>query len=90
MEKRLKTIGTVSISLGVLAALLCVTPFAYGVFFAMVAGFLGLISSTIYIFIYTKNEISTFKMTPGIIGMVLSSIPVLLMLIIIILSKINR
>lgn len=89
MEKRLKIIGYISLTLGVLAALLCITPVAFGVFYAMLAGFLGLIASSIYIFIDTRNEINTKKITPGVIGMMLSSIPVLFMVAIIILSKLK-
>lgn len=89
MEKRLKIIGYISLTLGVLAALLCITPVPFGVFYAMLAGFLGLIVSSIYIFIDTRNEINTKKITPGVIGMMLSSIPVLFMVTIIILSKIK-
>jgi hypothetical protein len=90
MEKRLKILGFVSISLGILAALLCITPIPFAVIFAVLSGFFGLVFSSIYIFIDTKNEINTKKFTPGIIGMILSSIPILFMLAIIILSKINR
>ncbi len=87
MEKKLKLIGYIAITLGSLAALLCVVPILYGVFYAMLLGFLGLITSSIYIFIDTKNEINQKKITAGVIAMILSSIPVLLMLSVIIMSK---
>jgi hypothetical protein len=90
MEKRLKILGYVSISLGILAAVLCITPMPFAVLFAVLSGFFGLLCSSIYIFIDTRNEINTKKFTPGIIGMILSSIPIFFMLAIIILSKINR
>ena len=89
MEKNLKILGYVSLFFGIAAALLCITPVPFGVFYAMVAGFLGLIFSSIYIFIDTRNEINTKKITPGVIAMMLSSIPVIFMIVIIVLSKIN-
>ncbi len=88
MEKKLKIIGGFSLTFGSIAALLCIIPF--GVFYAILAGFFGMICSSIYIFIDTRNEINTKKITPGVIGLILSSIPVLLILIVIILSKINH
>ena len=89
MEKKLKIIGYISLFFGAAAALLCITPIPFAVFFAMLAGFLGLIVSSIYIFIDTRNEVNTKKITPGVIGMMLSSVPVVFMLVIIVLSKIN-
>jgi len=90
MEKKLKILGYASIILGTAAALLCVIPVPFAVMFAVLSGFFGLIFSSIYIFIDTRNEVNTKKFTPGIIGMILSSIPILFMLAIIIMSKINR
>jgi nicotinamide riboside transporter PnuC len=90
LDKKLKIIGNTSITLGIIAALLCITPISFGVFFAILAGFFGMIMSSIYIFIDTKHEFNTKKLTPGIIGMMLSSIPIVFMLVIIILSKINK
>lgn len=87
MEQRIKILGYASLLLGIISALLCVVPF--GVFFALITGFFGMIVSSIYIYLDTKHEINNKKFTIGIWGMVLSSLPVLLLLAIIILSKIN-
>lgn len=86
MAQRLKIIGYISIGLGAIAALLC--PFA--IFYGILAGFFGMIISTVYIFIDTKNEINTRKFTAGMLGMLLSSVPILFMLAIIILTKMNK
>lgn len=86
MQQRLRIIGYISITLGVLAALLC--PFA--IFYGIIAGFFGMIVSTIYIFIDTRNEINTKRFTAGILGMLLSSVPILFMLAIIIITKLNK
>lgn len=87
VEQRIKILGYASLLLGIISALLCVVPF--GVFFALITGFFGMIVSSIYIYLDTKHEINNKKFTIGIWGMVLSSLPVLLLLAIIILSKIN-
>lgn len=83
-KKKLKLIGILSIILGTLAALFCLFP--GGIIIALPIGFLGMIASSIYIFIDTRDEINTSKITPGIISMVLSSIPVLLILTFIIIN----
>ena len=79
MEKKLQLLGIVSIILGVAAALLCLLP--WGFLTALPVGFTGMLCSVIYIFIDTRYEINTKKITPGIIGVILSSVPVLLILI---------
>jgi hypothetical protein len=83
--KKLKLLGIISIILGALAALFCLFP--GGILIALPIGFLGMIASSIYIFIDTRDEINTSKITPGIISMVLSSIPVLLILAVIIINQ---
>lgn len=88
MEKRLKILGYISVGLGILSALFCINP--YWIFFGIISGFFGLIVSTIYVFMDTRNEINKKKLTPGIIGMILSSIPILVMLMFIVMDKINR
>jgi uncharacterized membrane protein YbaN (DUF454 family) len=85
MEKKLKIVGIASIALGILAALLCIVP--YGIFFSLPIGFLGMMASTIYVYFDTKYEINTKKITAGIIGIILSSIPILVVLAIIIMSR---
>lgn len=87
MEKNIKILGYISLGLGIVSALLCLFPF--GVFLALLSGFFGMIVSAIYVFLDTKHEINTKKMTIGIWGMILSSIPVVLMMAVIVLSKIN-
>ncbi len=87
MQKNLKTLGIVSISIGCVAAILCVVPGAF--IFAIPVGFIGMLSSGIYVFIDTRHEINTNRVTAGIIGMGLSSMPILFMLAILILKSLN-
>ena len=85
MQKKLKVLGIVSLIIGSIAALLCLFPM--GLIVALPVGFIGMIVSGIYVFIDTKNDVTNKKITPGIIGMLLSSIPVLFILLFIILGS---
>lgn len=85
MQNKIKILGVVAVSLGVLSALLCIVP--YGLFLSLPVGFLGMLTSTAYVYYDTKHQISTKKLTPGLIGIVLSSIPIIIVLAIIIMSK---
>ena len=87
-KKKLKLIGILAVVLGALAALFCLFP--GGIIIALPVGFLGMIVSSIYIFIDTRDEINTSKITPGIISMILSSIPVLLILTFTIIHHFNK
>jgi hypothetical protein len=87
MQKQIKLIGIASLTLGVLSAIIWMLP--YGLMLALPIGFLGMVVSTIYVYIDTKYELTTKKITPGIIGIILSSIPIIIVLIIIIMSRIK-
>jgi hypothetical protein len=96
LEKKLKIIGYICVGFGALAAFLCIAPvlgltgITFGVFFAILAGFIGMITSAIYVFIDTRNEINKHKFTAGVLGMILSSVPILFMLAVIIMSRMNH
>lgn len=85
MEKKIKILGIAALSLGAIASILCILP--YGLVLSLPMGFLGMISSTIYVYFDAKHQINTKKITPGIIGILLSSIPIILILVIIIMSR---
>lgn len=89
LQKRLKILGIISILFGCAAALLCISS-RKGLFFAIPIGFIGMLCSGIYVFIDTRNEVNTKKITPGIIAMVLSSVPVLFMLVFMIIDHYNK
>jgi hypothetical protein len=88
MQKNIKILGIACIVIGLIASLLCLIPF--GLFLSLPVGFLGMITSTIYVYIDTKNNINTKRFTPGIIGMILSSIPIVIVLFIIIMGSLNK
>ena len=87
MEQKLKLIGIISLVLGITATALCFLSF--GIMYALLAGTIGMLISGVYVGIDTKYEINKNKITIGIISMFLSSVPILFLLAVIILSKIN-
>lgn len=89
LQKRLKVLGIISIIIGGLAAILCISTIS-GFLYAIPLGFIGMVCSGIYVFIDTRNEINKKKITPGIIGMVLSSLPVLFILSFMIIRHFNK
>ncbi|MCE9539447.1 MAG: hypothetical protein K8R85_09545 [Bacteroidetes bacterium] len=90
MEKKLNILGKVSIAIGIITALLCISPITGAPIISLPIGFIGMICSCIYIFIDTQKEINAKKFTPGIIGLLLSSTPVLLILTFIIINYFKR
>lgn len=87
MEQKLKLVGIIALVLGISATALCV--FSFGIMYALLAGTIGMLISGVYVGIDTKYEINKNKITIGIISMFLSSVPILFLLAVIILSKIN-
>lgn len=85
MQKQIKILGIASLTLGIISAIIWMLP--YGMLLALPIGFLGMLVSTIYVYQDTKHQINTKKITPGIIGIVLSSIPIVIVLIIIIAKR---
>ncbi len=88
IQKKLKLLGIASVAFGAAAALLCLTR--GGIIFALPLGFIGMVTSGMYVFIDTRDEINTSKITPGIIGMLLSSIPVLLIVSVTIINSLKH
>lgn len=89
IQKKIKLLGYISIGIGSIAALLCIYPSARSLLIALPVGFIGMVCSSIYVFMDMKYELNTKKITPGIIGLLLSSTPVLLILSIIIIKYFN-
>ncbi|MCC6691092.1 MAG: hypothetical protein IT235_06120 [Bacteroidia bacterium] len=87
MIKSVNILGGVSIFIGLIAALLCITPF--GIFYAVPTGFVGFVCTTIYIGLNTRHQINTKTINPGIIALVLNSVPIVYILIGIIATKLK-
>lgn len=88
--QKIRILGWASISIGAIAALLCIYPSSRALLAALPIGFIGMICSSMYVYIDTKNDINSKKVTPGIIGLLLSSAPVLLILSFMIINFFNR
>jgi hypothetical protein len=87
MQKKLKILGIACITFGLLAALLPFLP--YGLFLSIPVGFIGMLCSTAYVYLDTKNGVNTKKFTIGVWSMLLSSVPILMILGLIIMKKMN-
>lgn len=87
MQKQIKILGYASITLGIISAIIWMLP--YGIVLALPIGFLGMIISTVYVYTDMKYQINTRKFTLGIWGIILSSIPILVVLVLIIMSRLN-
>jgi hypothetical protein len=85
MEKLTLTVGRIALFLGGAAALLTafslIKPFFLVVLLALFSGLLGFMTSSVYIILNLRFQVNTRKMTPGLIGLFLSSLPVLYILI---------
>lgn len=90
LEKKIKLLGIISLIIGSLAALTSIYPSPRSLFIALPLGFIGMLFSSAYVYLDTTHDINTNKITPGIIGIVLSSIPVLIILAFIIYNFLNR
>lgn len=89
-EKKIKLLGIISLIIGVLVALISIYPTSRSLFIALPLGFIGMLCSSAYIYIDTTHSINSKKITPGIIGIVLNSIPVLIILVFIIYNFLNH
>ncbi len=83
--KAFKLTGNLSIAFGILAALSCIQPSFLMV--GMLCSIVGLIFSVFNIFIYTRNEIGSRTFIRAHLGMILSSAPIVYILIIILFFK---
>ncbi len=88
MQKQIKILGFASITLGIISAIIWMLP--YGMLLALPTGFLGMVISTIYVYLDMKYQINTKKFTLGVWGIILSSIPILVVLTLIIMSRLNN
>ncbi len=87
MIKTVNILGIVSIIIGIAAAIICILPF--GVFYAVPIGFVGFLCTTIYIGLNTRHQINKNKINPGIIALLLNSVPIVYILIGVIITKLN-
>lgn len=87
MTKTINILGIISVVIGIVAAVLCAIPM--GLFYAITTGFVGFMCSTIYIGLNTRHQVNTKKLNPGIIALLLNSVPLFYVLIGIIATKLK-
>ena len=75
-KHKLRILGFISILLGCIASALCLFPDLF--FYAVIVAFFGMLLSTIYVFIDYKYDINKKNFTAGVFGMLLSSLPILI------------
>ena len=86
MQQKLKILGIASIGIGIISATLILFGIK-GLFLSLPVGFSGMVCSCIYIFIDTKYSINKNKFTAGVLGVILNSIPIVLIMVLIIVNK---
>jgi FtsH-binding integral membrane protein len=86
MEQKIKILGLASIGIGIISALLIFFGIK-GLFLSLPVGFLGMICSCTYIFFDTKYSINKNRFTAGVLGVILNSIPIVLIMILILVNK---
>lgn len=77
--------GFASVFFGVICSLCLINP-AY-LFFALLFAIIGFIFSTINIYMNAKYEITKSNFSIGYIGMILSSVPVIFLMVLILTHK---
>ena len=86
MQQKIKILGILSIGIGFLSAALIFFGMK-GLFLSLPVGFLGMVCYCIYIFLDSKHSINKNKFTAGVIGVILNSIPILLIMVLVFLNK---
>jgi len=87
MTKTVNILGIISIIIGLAAAILCIIP--YGIFYAIPTGFAGFVCTTVYIGLNMRHQVNTKKLNPGIIALLLNSVPLIYILIGVIITKMH-
>jgi len=91
MEKFTHAAGKLAIFTGALSLLLTlaflIRHLPLLVLFSVLSGLLGFITSNVFIFLNMRYQVSEKKLNPGTIGILLSSAPILLMLIVKVLHR---
>jgi hypothetical protein len=82
MTKTLRIIGTLAIIFGLIASIFAFVNL-YWPAIAVISGFLGFLMSSIYIFINARHQVNTSTFNPGLVGMLLSSVPVIFFFILV-------
>lgn len=86
MIKTTRAVGIVAITFGLIASIFAFIHIMWPMI-AVVAGFLGFLFSSVYIFLNARYSVNTKTFNPGTIGLLLSSVPVIFFIIIVLSSR---
>lgn len=86
MQQRIKILGIASIGIGIISSALILFGIK-GLFLSLPVGFIGMVCSCTYIFFDTKYSINKAKFTLGVLGVILNSIPIVLVMILVFVNK---
>ena len=85
MEKLTLLVGRLALALGIVAAsctfFFLIKPISICIIVALFCGLLGFMSSSAYVILNLRFRVNMSKVTPGMIGLFLSSAPVIYILI---------
>ena len=85
--KLTKVLGILGIGFGIIAISLCFFP--NGIVYGILAGLPGFICSSTYVVLNERYLVSNRKLNNGVIGLVLNSIPLLIVITIMFILKKN-
>jgi len=87
MIKTLRVLGILAILFGLIASISVFIINPYWPFIPVISGFLGFLMSSIYVFINSRNQSNQGFFNPGLIGMLLSSVPIIFFFILVLTRK---
>jgi predicted benzoate:H+ symporter BenE len=86
MEKLTRSVGNLCVILGLVATfsigIFSVRPAKLALALALFCGLLGFMSSCLYLALNARYNVNTRKFSPALIGLLLSSVPILFILFI--------
>lgn len=82
MVKKVRIIGYLAICFGLIACVFTFIQWNWPAI-SVISGFFGFLFSTIYTLLNTKHEVNKHPFNPGIIGLLLSSTPIVTFFILI-------
>ena len=82
MIKTTRTIGIFAIAFGLIASIFAFIQL-YWPLIAVISGFLGFMCSSLYVLFNARYQVSKKTFNPGLVGMLLSSIPLIFFFILV-------
>lgn len=80
MSSTIRILGYLSLFFGGIASTFTFIKF-YWPLPCVIAGFLGFLFSSLYVLLNSRYQVNKSKLTPGLAGLVLSSVPIIFFLV---------